>query len=72
MEAIALIEYLGFNNNYLKQQRDRHSNRLKSVFKDAGYDSREQQLSYFIKHKEELDFVTAIEVEFGLDLTAAI
>ena len=71
-EAADLIEYLGFNHNYLRQQRDRHVKRLKEVFKIAGYDKTDQQLNYFKKYKEELDFITAIEVEFGLDLTSVI
>lgn len=68
-EAIELIDFLGFNHHNLFEQRRKHINRLKSIFKDAGY-SIAQILDYLQRHPEELRFITAIEAEFGIDLSA--
>jgi hypothetical protein len=68
IEAKEFIDFLGLNNEYLYNERRKHVNRLKDIFHDAGY-SEAQQLNYFRSHPSELNFVTAIESELGLNLT---
>lgn len=60
-EARDLIEFLGFNHPSLSKQRTNHLSRLKSIFK--GFNDVEKQ-TYFKFHREELSFITALEVEF--------
>lgn len=67
-EAMDLIDFLGFNNPYLYKQRKRHIARLKRNFDDAFYDMN-RRIKYFREHKEDLSFVTAIEVELDLNLS---
>lgn len=66
VEARDLIDFLGFNHPSLAHARDNHLNRLKSIFK---YLSEYEKLEYFDKHKEELSFITVLEVELGLDFS---
>jgi hypothetical protein len=65
-EARDLIDFLGFNHPELSKDRSNHLNRLKSIFP---YLSDEQKLKHFEDHKEELSFITALEIEFGLDFS---
>lgn len=67
VEAKNFIDFLGFNEHPLFEDRKKHVSRLKSVFEEAGWD-KERQLAYFRAHPEELSFITAIEHELGLDL----
>lgn len=67
-ESKDLIDFLGFNRERLYKQRESHIARLKGTFATAGY-TQAQQVEYFRKHKHELDFITAIEIELGLDLS---
>lgn len=67
-EAIDLIDFLGFNDPNLYKQRKRHIARLKRNFNDASYNVN-KRIQYFREHKEDLSFVTAIEVELGLNLS---
>ena len=67
-EAKELIAFLGFNHPNLYEQRKRHIKRLKRNFDNAGY-TNEKCMQYFRDHKEDLNFVTAIEVELDLDLS---
>lgn len=69
IEAEELIDFLGFNHPNLFEQRRKHINRLKSIFKEAGF-TEVQVLDYLQRHPEELSFITAIEAEFGIDLSA--
>jgi len=68
VEAIGLIDFLGFNNDILYSDRKRHIKRLKRNFKDADYNKNEIK-GYFKEHIQELSFITAIEYEFEIDLS---
>jgi hypothetical protein len=66
VEARDFIDFLGFNNDLLFKERSNHLNRLKNIFRhfnDA------EKLAFFNTHKEELSFITALEVELGLDFS---
>jgi hypothetical protein len=67
-DAIELIAFLGFNRTTLYKQRRNHISRLKKTFEDAGY-SEEQKVEHFRMHKEDLNFITAIEIELNIDLS---
>lgn len=67
-EARDLIDFLGFNHEYLYEQRKKHIARLKRNFKDASY-TKEKCLEYFHDFQEDLSFITAIEIHLGLDLS---
>ncbi len=71
-EADTLIEFLGFNDFELKSRRSNHLNRLKKNKKDSQY-SDSEFIDYLKEFKQDnLSFVTAIEVEFGIDLSIVI
>ncbi len=70
-EASELIDYLGFNHPQLYEQRKRHIRRLIQTLKDANY-SKSQCISYFKKYKENLSFISAIEIEMDIDLSECI
>jgi hypothetical protein len=55
----------------LFRDRNAHVRRLKEIFNNAGY-SNDEILSHFKNHKNELKFVTAIEVELEIDLEEVI
>ncbi len=67
-EVIELIEFLGFNRQQLYNDRKKHIKLLKSTFADGNY-TKEQQLDYFRNNPQQLDFITAIEIELELDLS---
>lgn len=67
-EMIGLIEFLGFNRQQLYNDRKKHIKLLKSTFEDGNY-TKEQQLNYFRNNPQQLDFITAIEIELELDLS---
>lgn len=67
-EAKDLIDFLDLNHPNLYDQRAKHIKRLKKSFHDASYDQ-EKCLEYFREYPETLSFITAIEVELGLDLS---
>jgi hypothetical protein len=64
-EAQDLIDFLGFNKYELFTDRENHIQRLKFILKDF---TDKERLVYFSAHKEELSFMSAIEVEFGIEL----
>jgi hypothetical protein len=66
LEARDLIDFLGFNHPSLSNARTKHLNRLNNIFKNFDDD---EKLQYFDKHKEELSFITALEIELGLDFS---
>lgn len=68
IEAKNLIDFLGFNHPNLFRQRQNHINRLKGIFEDAKYDEG-QRIEYFRKNTEDISFVTAIEIEFNINLS---
>ncbi len=68
-EAKELIEFLGLNKKELCEQRSKHINRIKNHFQLAEFSSAEQQLEYLRNDKEQLSFITALEIELGLDLS---
>lgn len=67
-EVIDFIAFLGLNNHDLVTIRRNHCNRLKEIFRLAEY-STDEILKYFEHHKSELNFVTVLENELGVDLT---
>lgn len=71
-EAEALIEFLGFNEEDLIEHRQYHIGRLKEVFTLTYKGDLDALLNYLSRHRLELSFPTAIEAEFGLDLTDII
>jgi hypothetical protein len=70
-EAIDFIDFLGLNDNRLFNDRVAQIKRLKDIFEKAKY-SKNEILDYFKRHKDELSFVTAIEVELEIDLEEVI
>jgi hypothetical protein len=68
VEATQLIGFLGFNRTTLYRHRQNHISRLKRTFEDAAY-SEEQKIEHFRNHRQDLNFITAIEIELGLDLS---
>jgi hypothetical protein len=66
VEAAALIDYLGFNDPEVCEDRRLHVDRLRGLLRDAGW--KDGAVDYLREHPEELSFVTAIEARFGLDL----
>ncbi len=69
-EARDLIEYLSFNDEWLLRTRRRYIAMLRGIFRNAQYDIN-QQKEFLLDHVEPLQFITAIEHEFGLDLSEA-
>lgn len=70
-EASEFIDFLGLNDERLYRDRNAHVRRLKEIFYNAGY-TKDQILSHFKNHKNELKFVTAIEVELEINLEEVI
>ncbi|MDD5306575.1 MAG: hypothetical protein PHU25_04565 [Deltaproteobacteria bacterium] len=69
-EAAALIDFLGFNDSCLCEERIRHIKMLRDIFEDdAKYDEQKRR-DWFTAHPEHLCFVTAVEEELGIDLSA--
>lgn len=68
IEAKNLIKYLGFNKYELTLDRKKHINRIKELRALCGDDQKLfiEQLS---KHKENLSFITALEIELNLNLS---
>ncbi len=67
IEAKNFIDFLGFNEHPLYQDRKNHVERLKESFENAGWDS-QRCLDYFRTYPNELSFITALEHELGLNL----
>lgn len=64
IEAENLIKYLGFNNPKLVADREKHINRivfLKTQLEEGFED-------YLTTHKEELSFISALEIKLNLNL----
>lgn len=70
-EATQFIDFLGLNDERLFRDRNAHVRRLKEIFNNAAY-SKNQVISHFLRNKEELKFITAIEVELEIDLEEVI
>jgi hypothetical protein len=71
-EASDLIDYLGFNDSCLYEERARHIRMLKDLFlTHAEFDSKEI-VAWFAAHADELSFVTAVEAELEIDLTEVL
>jgi len=68
-DAKNLIDYLGFNDDYLFSMRIKHIQRLRETIGDF---TTEEKLKYFKIYKEDLSFITAIEKEFNIDLSEII
>jgi hypothetical protein len=69
IEAKQLIEFLGLNDNRLYTERARHIHRVKHLVSNY---SKDEILDFFKQYKEELSFITALEVELNIDLTQLI
>lgn len=70
IEARQLIDYLSLNDDWLSETRNNHIDLLRDTFSDADY-TEDQQKAYLVKHPKMLSFITAIEHEFGIDLSVA-
>ncbi len=68
IEATNFIEFIGMNHPDLFGERLSHINRLKNLFSDNGFDD-EKKRQMFREEMRQLDFITAIEVEFNLNLS---
>lgn len=68
LEAVGLIDFLGFNDHSLVEQRKNHISRIRRIFEDAQY-LEEEKFEYFRDFPQERSFITAIEAEFGLNLS---
>jgi hypothetical protein len=68
IEAQQLIDYLSLNDEWLSETRNNHIDLLRDTFADADY-TEDQQKAHLLKHRKMLSFITAIEHEFGLDLS---
>lgn len=65
-EAAGLIDFLGFNDPSLYENRRKHLNRLNDIFQ---YFSRDERLTYLQNHLQECSFITAIEAKFDISLS---
>lgn len=68
-DAKNLIDFLGFNDDYLYTERIYHIKRLQETL--AAF-SEEQKIEYFRTYKRDLSYVTAIEKAFNIDLSEII
>jgi hypothetical protein len=71
-ESKDLIEFLGFNEPELFDDRRDHILRLREHFEVHCKGSKEKFKAYLARHRHELSFPTAIEAEFNIDLTDII
>ncbi|MBP9886133.1 MAG: hypothetical protein KBF93_07535 [Leptospiraceae bacterium] len=69
IEAKEFIDFLGLNDNRLYTERARHVHRIKHLVSNY---SKEEILDFLKRYKEELSFITALEVELNIDLTQLI
>jgi len=69
IESKQFIDFLGFNEQKLYNQRKKHIKRLRDCFQNL---NNAEQIEYFIKYPQELSFITALEIELKLDLTHLI
>ncbi len=69
-EARDFIDFLGINNPDLVFVRRNHCNRLKDIFDSIEGSTNQDKLIFFAKHKTEMNFVTALEVELEIDLSS--
>jgi hypothetical protein len=69
-EAFNLIDFLGMNDAYLVESRQKHVDRLRGLKADYGSD--EKFVAFLAKHKAELSFITALEHELNLNLSHLI
>ena len=67
-EVIDFIDFLDLNNAALAAQRNRHLTRLRNIFDMSSRNTKADKIAYFEQNREELNFITAIEAEFELDL----
>jgi hypothetical protein len=69
-EARDFIDFLGINNPDLVSARRNHCNRLKDIFDSIEGFTNQDKLIFFAKHKTEMNFVTALEMELEIDLSS--
>jgi hypothetical protein len=70
-EAASFIDFLGFNDSCLFDERVQHVRMLKDLFRDRGA-SVQQKIDWLTAHPEHLSFVTAVEAELGINLSAIV
>ncbi len=70
-EAAALIDFLGFNDRGLVEERENHVRRLRDLFKLTTFDNQRRR-DWFAEHPEHLSFVTAVEQELDIDLSLVL
>ncbi len=68
-DAKDLIDYLGFNDDYLFTARINHIKRLQETI---GSFTPQQKVEYFTRYKNDLSYITAIEKELNIDLSEII
>lgn len=66
-EARDFIDFLGFNEHPLFEERKNHIDKLKEIFENTGWDN-QRRIEHFRRHPNDLSFITAVEHEFGLNL----
>ena len=68
-DAKDLIDYLGFNDDYLFTARINHIKRLQETI---GSFSLQEKIEYFTRNKSDLSYITAIEKELDINLSEII
>ena len=67
-EARALVDYLGFNDEDVFEQRRAHVRRIADLFEQAGWDATDRRLQWLREHPEDVAFPTALAAELRLEL----
>lgn len=68
-EAKDFIDFLGLNYHDLVEARKRHVNRLADIFRTSGF-LEPEILEYFHRNQSELSFITVLENELQINLSA--
>lgn len=68
VEARALIDYLGLNDNVIVEERQNHVKLLRRIFNNHTEWPEQQQLEFLKAHPEMLSFPTALAAGLQLDL----
>jgi len=69
LDALNFIEYIGLNAHTLTESRASHVMLLREIFADARYETEEAKLTFFRNYPQNLNFITAIELGLGIDLS---
>lgn len=69
-EAREFINFIQIDSPYIANRRKKHLQRLQSIYN--AYSNKEQFINFLLKHKKDLDFITAIEITFEVDLESLL